>query len=109
MSVRYSAGKLIKLEGKLFDFGDELPAEIVESFVNLPALVSAGEIVIEEIEEVEQVKEEKPKPKPKPQAKKKRAKKEDGTFKADDPSTPDVNEAWEQVSEPEVGEDDLDI
>jgi len=108
MSVRYTAGKLIKMEGKLFDFGDELPAEIVESFVNLPALVSAGEIIIEEIEEVEE-KEEKPKPKPKPQAKKKRAKKEDGTFKADDPSTPDVNEAWEQVSEPEVGEDDLDI
>lgn len=102
MSVRYTAGKLIKLEGKLFDFGDELPADIVESFVNLPALVSAGEIIIEEVED-------KPKPKPKPQAKKKRAKKEDGTFKADDPSTPDVNEAWEQVSEPEVGEDDLDI
>ena len=108
MSVRYTAGKLIKMEGKLFDFGDELPAEIVESFVNLPALVSAGEIIIEEIEEVEE-KKEKSKPKPKPQAKKKRAKKEDGTFKADDPSTPDVNEAWEQVSEPEVGEDDLDI
>ena len=105
MSVRYTAGKLIKLEGKLFDFGEELPADIVESFVNLPALVSAGEIIIEEVEEVE----EKPKPKPKPKAKKKRAKKEDGTFKADDPSTPDVNEAWEQVSEPEVGEDDLDI
>ena len=102
MSVRYTAGELIKLEGKLFDFGDELPADIVESFVNLPALVSAGEIIIEEVED-------KPKPKPKPQAKKKRAKKEDGTFKADDPSTPDVNEAWEQVSEPEVGEDDLDI
>ena len=60
MSVRYTAGKLIKLEGKLFDFGEELPADIVESFVNLPALVSAGEIIIEEVEEVE----EKPKPKP---------------------------------------------
>ena len=93
------------MEGKLFDFGEELPAEIVESFVNLPALISSGEIKVEEIEEVE----EKPKPKPKPKAKKKRAKNEDGTFKADDPSTPDVNEAWEQVSEPEVGEDDLDV
>ena len=93
------------MEGKLFDFGDELPAEIVESFVNLPALISSGEIQVEEIEEVE----EKPKPKPKPKAKKKRAKNEDGTFKADDPSTPDVNEAWEQESEPKVGEDDLDI
>tara|TARA_A200000159_G_scaffold153507_1_gene165546 strand:+ start:608 stop:853 length:246 start_codon:yes stop_codon:yes gene_type:complete len=28
-------------------------------------------------------------------AKKKRARNEDGTLKADDPSTPDVNEAWE--------------
>ena len=26
---------------------------------------------------------------------KKRARNEDGTLKADDPSTPDVNEAWE--------------
>ena len=92
------------MEGKLFDFGDELPAEIVESFVNLPALISAGEIIVEEVED--KVEE---KPKPKPKAKKKRAKNNDGTFKADDPSTPDVNEAWEQVSEPEVGEDDLDI
>ena len=28
-------------------------------------------------------------------AKRKRARKDDGTLKADDPSTPDVNEAWE--------------
>ena len=35
-------------------------------------------------------KEEKPKPK-----KRKRARKKDGTFKGDDKSTPDVNEAWE--------------
>ena len=104
MSVRYTAGKLLKMEGKLFDFGDELPAEIVESFVNLPALISAGEIIVEEVED--KVEE---KLKPKQKAKKKRAKNNDGTFKADDPSTPDVNEAWEQVSEPEVGEDDLDI
>ena len=102
MTVRYTAGKLIKMEGKLFDYGDELPADIVQEFVNLPALISAGEIIVEEIEEP--VIEEKPKPKAK-----KRAKNNDGTFKADDPSTPDVNEAWEQVSEPEVGEDDLDI
>jgi hypothetical protein len=33
---------------------------------------------------------EKPKPKPKP----KRARDEDGQFKGDDPSTPDVDEAW---------------
>ena len=35
-------------------------------------------------------KEEKQKPK-----KRKRARKKDGTFRADDKSTPDVNEAWE--------------
>jgi hypothetical protein len=34
--------------------------------------------------------EEKPKPK-----KRKRARKNDGTFRGDDKSTPDVNEAWE--------------
>ena len=34
--------------------------------------------------------EEKPKPK-----KRKRARKKDGTYKGDDKSTPDVNEAWE--------------
>lgn len=28
--------------------------------------------------------------------KKKRARNEDGAFKADDPDTPDVNEAWEE-------------
>jgi len=33
---------------------------------------------------------EKPKPK-----KRKRARKKDGTFRGDDKSTPDVNEAWE--------------
>ena len=35
-------------------------------------------------------KEEKPKPK-----KRRRARKKDGTFRADDKSTPNVNEAWE--------------
>jgi hypothetical protein len=30
-----------------------------------------------------------------PKKKKKRARDEDGHFVADDPSTPDVNEAWE--------------
>ena len=34
--------------------------------------------------------EEKPKPK-----KRKRARKKDGTYRGDDKSTPDVNEAWE--------------
>ena len=35
--------------------------------------------------------EEKPKPK-----KRKRARKKDGTFRGDDKSTPNVNEAWEE-------------
>ena len=34
--------------------------------------------------------------KPKAAPKKKRARKKNGTLKADDPSTPDVNEAYEQ-------------
>ena len=33
---------------------------------------------------------------------KKRARTEDGKFVADDPSTPDVNEAYEQEAKPEV-------
>jgi len=37
---------------------------------------------------------EKPAPKKAP-VKRKRARKADGTLKADDPSTPDINEAWE--------------
>ena len=35
-------------------------------------------------------------------ADKKRARTEDGKFVADDPSTPDVNEAYEQEEKPEV-------
>lgn len=35
-------------------------------------------------------------------ADKKRARSEDGKFVADDPSTPDVNEAYEQEAKPEV-------
>lgn len=34
-------------------------------------------------------------PEERPERKRKRARNEDGTFKSDDPSTPDVNEAWE--------------
>ena len=36
--------------------------------------------------------ERRPKPKPK---KRKRARKKDGTYRGDDKSTPNVNEAWE--------------
>ena len=39
--------------------------------------------------------EAEPEQKKKSPAKKKRARNKDGTLKADDPSTPDVNEAWE--------------
>jgi len=42
-----------------------------------------------------EVKKSEPKPAPKPAPK--RARDDDGQFKADDPSTPDVNEAWEQA------------
>ena len=45
---------------------------------------------------IEVLAEEAPKKAPKKTtAKKKRARNVDGTLKADDPSTPDVNEAWE--------------
>lgn len=45
---------------------------------------------------IEVLAEEAPKKTPKKTtAKKKRARNADGTLKADDPSTPDVNEAWE--------------
>jgi len=45
---------------------------------------------------IEVLAEEAPKKAPKKAAaKKKRARNDDGTLKADDPSTPDVNEAWE--------------
>jgi len=44
------------------------------------------------IEDAKPVKKAAPKKAP---AKRKRARKADGTLKADDPSTPNVNEAWE--------------
>ena len=44
----------------------------------------------EELNEIIFGAEEKPKPK-----KRKRARKKDGTFRGDDKSTPNVNEAWE--------------
>ena len=45
---------------------------------------------VQELTELVFGKEEKPKPK-----KRKRARKADGTFRGDDKSTPNVNEAWE--------------
>ena len=47
---------------------------------------------------IEVLAEETPKKAPKKAAsKKKRARNDDGTLKADDPNTPDVNEAWEDA------------
>jgi hypothetical protein len=58
-----------------------------------PAPVAPPEPVVEE---------EPPAPEPvveaKPKKKAKRAREEDGQFQADDPTTPDVNEAWEEES-----------
>tara|TARA_Y100000004_G_scaffold18311_1_gene18840 strand:- start:68 stop:253 length:186 start_codon:yes stop_codon:yes gene_type:complete len=45
---------------------------------------------VKELNELVFGKEEKPKPK-----KRKRARKKDGTFRGDDKSTPNINEAWE--------------
>ena len=59
-------------------------------------LAELNETWIEAIEDIEPPAEEKPAKK-----KGKRAKKSDGTFVSDDPSTPDVNEAWEGGKAPE--------
>ncbi len=53
---------------------------------------SSEEAVIEAIRKAMSA----PAPVKKTKATKKRARDEDGHFKADDPSTPDVNEAWEE-------------
>ena len=50
--------------------------------------------LVDEIYEMIMGTERRPKPKPKPK-KRKRARKKDGTFRGDDKSTPNVNEAWE--------------
>ena len=57
------------------------------------ALEALPELPLEEPKKVQKV-VQKPVQKKAP-AKRKRARKTDGTLKADDPSTPDVNEAWE--------------
>jgi len=65
------------------------------------ALEALPELPLEEPKKVQkpvQKPAQKPVQKPvqkKAPAKRKRARKADGTLKADDPSTPDVNEAWE--------------
>ena len=67
----------------------ELPKAEVDKI--LAARPHTIEVLAEEV-----LAEEAPKKAPKKTtAKKKRARNADGTLKADDPSTPDVNEAWE--------------
>jgi len=69
--------------GDIVDLPDEEVAKIIK--VRPQALVILPELPLE-----------KPKAAPKKApAKRKRARKADGTLKADDPSTPDINEAWE--------------
>jgi hypothetical protein len=58
------------------------------------ALEALPELPLEEPKKVQKAVPKKPAAKKAP-AKRKRARKADGTLKADDPSTPDVNEAWE--------------
>lgn len=79
MLLKLSDEKIINHRGDVVGFfdqygdfhsKDEHLVELVEGFLNF----------------------EEPKP-----VKPKRARKKDGTYKADDPSTPDVNEAWESI------------
>jgi hypothetical protein len=62
-----------------FHSKDEYLRGMVKDFLSVPSDV---------VDEIEGAKKSK--------AKRKRAHNKDGTFKADDPSTPDVDEAWEQ-------------
>ena len=83
-SMSTSAGRV--RNGDIVDLPEE---EIAKIRVTKPrALEILPELPIEQ-----------PKPKKtaakKAPAKRKRARKADGTLKADDPSTPDINEAWE--------------
>ena len=54
----------------------------------------AATLIQEQAAEIDKLKEAKPKPAPK------RARNAKGQLKADDPSTPDVNEAWEGGKSP---------
>ena len=85
--------------GDIVDLPDEEVSRIIK--VRPQALVILPELPLEEPKKVQkpvQKPAQKPVQKPvqkKAPAKRKRARKADGTLKADDPSTPDVNEAWE--------------
>jgi len=76
------------------DIIDIPQAEYEKICVTKPmALEALPELPLEEPKKVQKV-VQKPVQKKAP-AKRKRARKADGTLKADDPSTPDANEAWE--------------
>ena len=76
------------------DIIDIPQAEYEKICVTKPmALEALPELPLEEPKKVQKV-VQKPVQKKAP-AKRKRARKADGKLKADDPSTPDVNEAWE--------------
>ena len=83
-SMSTSVGRV--KNGDIIDLSEE---EIAKISVTKP---SALEILPELPVEAPQPKKTTPKKAP---AKRKRARKADGTLKGDDPSTPDINEAWE--------------
>lgn len=85
-SMSTSAGRV--RNGDIVDLPEE---ELKRISVTKP---NAYEIIAED----KPAKKPAPKKAPKKAAvKKKRARNKDGTLKADDPSTPDVNEAWEDA------------
>ena len=73
--------------GKRYLVGETLPTDEDWQKEIAQGLIDAG--IAEETKVVS------PPEKKTPEKKKKRAKNDDGTFKSDDKSTPDVNEAWE--------------
>ena len=86
-SVKVATNKHGTGQGKVYAIGDELPTDEDWQKEIAQNLIDAG--IAEETKVVS------PPEKKTPAKQKKRAKNDDGTFKADDKSTPDVNEAWE--------------
>ena len=73
----YTANEIIKSEGK---WQDEVMETFIENGWAMEVKVDSADDAVEVEAEVKEVK---------------RARNEKGQLKADDPSTPDVNEAWE--------------
>ncbi|MAK51588.1 hypothetical protein [Marinobacter sp.] len=86
-SVKVATNKEGIGSGKRYAVGEELPTDEDWQKQIAQNLIDAG--IAEETKIV------KPQETKAPAKKKKRAKNDDGTFKADDKSTPNVNEAWE--------------